>query len=75
VPTRLLGRPAILVGGPAGVRRFYDPRLSRRGAFPAMLKLVLFGRGTVHGLDDAEHQRHKTAYLEVLTPGRGRGAC
>ena len=25
VPTRLLGRRAVVVGGPAGVRRFYDP--------------------------------------------------
>ena len=26
VPTRVFGRQAVLVGGPEGVRRFYDPR-------------------------------------------------
>jgi hypothetical protein len=31
------------------------PRLRRRGSLPLPLKLVLFGPGTVHGLDDAEH--------------------
>jgi fatty-acid peroxygenase len=68
VPTRLLGRKAVVVGGAAGVRRFYDPRLRRRRAFPLPVKLVLFGPGTVHGLDDAEHHQRKAMYLEVLTP-------
>jgi fatty-acid peroxygenase len=69
VPTRLLGRRAVVVGGPEGVRRFYDPRLRRRGAFPAAIKLVLFGPGTVHGLDDAEHHHRKAMFLELLGPG------
>src|SRR4051794_8656769 len=68
VPTRLLGRRAVVVGGPEGVRRFYDPRLRRRGAFPAPVKLVLFGPGTVHGLDDVEHRLHKALFLGVITP-------
>jgi fatty-acid peroxygenase len=68
VPTRLLGRRAVVVGGPAGVRRFYDPRLRRRGAFPLPVKLVLFGPGTVHGLDDAEHRLRKALFLGVITP-------
>ncbi len=68
VPTRLLGRRAVVVGGPEGVRRFYDPRLRRRGAFPAPVKLVLFGPGTVHGLDDGEHHLRKALFLGVITP-------
>jgi fatty-acid peroxygenase len=68
VPTRLLGRRAVVVGGPAGVRRFYDPRLRRKGSVPLPVKLVLFGRGTVHGLDDAEHHHRKALYLDVITP-------
>lgn len=68
VPTRLLGRRAAVVGGPAGVRRFYDPRLRRRSAFPPPIKLVLFGPGTVHGLDDAEHRLRKALFLGVITP-------
>jgi fatty-acid peroxygenase len=68
VPTRLLCRRAVVVGGAEGVRRFYDPRLRRRGAFPLPLKLVLFGPGTVHGLDDAEHRLRKALFLNVITP-------
>jgi fatty-acid peroxygenase len=67
VPTRLAGRRAAVLGGPDGVRRFYDPRLQRRGAFPPPVKLVLFGPGTVHGLDDEEHHARKAMFLEVLT--------
>jgi fatty-acid peroxygenase len=68
VSTRVLGRRAAVVGGPEGVRRFYDPRLRRRGAFPLAVKLVLFGPGTVHGLDDAEHRLRKAMLLGVITP-------
>ena len=57
-------------GGAAGVRRFYDARLQRRGAFPPPVKLVLFGPGTVHGLDDAEHHVRKAVLMGVLTPDR-----
>lgn len=66
VPIRLLGRRAALIGGPEGVRRFYDPRLRRRGAFPLPVRRVLFGAGTVHGLDDAEHHARKAMFLHVL---------
>src|SRR3954449_13014706 len=69
VPPRLLGRRAVVVGGTEGVRRFYDPRLRRRGAFPAPIKLVLFGPGTVHGLDDADHHRRRAMFLELLGSG------
>src|SRR3954449_3544376 len=72
VPTRLLGRSAAVVGGPEGVRRFYDPRLTRRRAFPMPIQLVLFGPGTVHALDDAEHHHHKAIFLQVLTPDPSR---
>ena len=67
-PLRFLGRRAAVVSGPEGVRRFYDPRLRRRGAFPAPIRLVLFGPGAVHGLDDAEHHHRKALFLHVLRP-------
>lgn len=67
---RIAGRRAAVVGGPEGVRRFYDPRLQRRGAFPPPVKLVLFGPGTVHGLDDEEHHARKALHLGVLTGAR-----
>jgi fatty-acid peroxygenase len=66
VSTRVLGRGAAVVGGPEGVHRFYDPRLRRRRAFPPPVKLVLFGPGTVHGLDDEEHHVRKAVLLGVL---------
>jgi fatty-acid peroxygenase len=69
-PVRIAGRRAAVVGGPEGVRRFYDPRLQRRGAFPLPVKLVLFGPGTVHGLDDTEHHARKAVLLSVLTAPR-----
>lgn len=50
------------------MRRFYDPQLRRRGAFPPPIKLVLFGPGTVHGLDDAEHRLRKALLLGGITP-------
>ncbi|HVL85464.1 MAG TPA: cytochrome P450 [Pseudonocardia sp.] len=68
VPARVLGRRAAVVGGPAGVRRFYDPRLRRRGSLPKPLQLVLFGPGTVHALDGAEHHHRKAMFLDVLAP-------
>ncbi|WP_345378628.1 cytochrome P450 [Pseudonocardia yuanmonensis] len=67
VRTRVLGRSAVLVGGAEGVRRFYDPRLRRRGSFPPPIKLLLFGPRTVHGLDDTEHRLRKALYLDVIT--------
>jgi fatty-acid peroxygenase len=33
-----------------------------------VLKLLLFGPGTVHGLDDAEHHLRKALFLGVMTP-------
>jgi fatty-acid peroxygenase len=56
----------VVVGGPEGVRRFYDGRLRRRGAVPFPVGAVLFGRGAVHGLDDDAHHRRKALHLAVL---------
>ena len=70
VPIRLLGRRSVLVGGPDGVRRFYDPRLRRRGAIPLPVRRVLFGAATVHGLADAEHHDRKALLLGVLAADR-----
>jgi cytochrome P450 len=47
----------------------WGPRV-RRGAFPPPIKLVLFGPGTVHGLDDDEHRTRNAMLLGVLTPAR-----
>ncbi|WP_432496141.1 cytochrome P450 [Kineococcus gypseus] len=74
VRARLLGRPALVVRGPLGVRAFYDGSLvARRGAVPAPLSRVLFGRGAVHGLDDAEHRARKALFTGALAPDRVDG--
>jgi fatty-acid peroxygenase len=69
VPARMLGRPAIVLRGPDGVRAFTDTELvRRRGAIPGAVGNVLFGRGAVHGLDDAEHVRRKALFVRATTP-------
>lgn len=66
VRTRLFGRPAVLLGGPEGVRRFYSDSLHRRAAFPAPVSFVLFGPGSIHNLDDDEHHHRKAMFTELL---------
>ncbi|NII49774.1 cytochrome P450 [Frigoribacterium endophyticum] len=66
VPLRLLGRPALLVRGAEAVELFYDEqRIARHGAMPAVVQQTLFGRGSVHSLDEAEHRHRKATFLDV----------
>ena len=65
-PMRLLGDEAVLVRGREGVRLFYDEsRIARHGAMPALVQETLFGHGSVHSLDGADHRRRKSAFLGV----------
>ncbi len=67
--SRLMGRRAVVLGGPRGAEAFYDEGLvERRGAIPAPLAWLLFGRGAVHGLDDEVHRDRKLMFLEALSP-------
>lgn len=71
--TRMLGRRTVVVRGAAGAEQFYDESLVRRtGAIPFPLRGLLFGRGAVHGLDDAAHDARKQLFFEVLSPDRVR---
>lgn len=64
---RMLGRPALVVRGPLGVRTFYEPDLvSRKGAVPAPLRLLLFGPGTVHALDGTPHLERKELFFRII---------
>src|SRR3954453_1717943 len=64
---RMLGRRALVVRGEQGVRRFYDSELvTRKGAIPAPLRLLLFGRGAVHGLNGQDHRDRKRMFLGVV---------
>ena len=66
-PARLLGRRALVVRGPEGVRAFYDETLvARAGVVPPPLAALLFGKGAVHGLDGEEHRRRRSMFVGVL---------
>ncbi|MFJ7158213.1 cytochrome P450 [Streptomyces sp. NPDC101118] len=67
VRTRLLGRPAVAVGGPGAVGFFYDERHVRRhAALPGPVLDTLFGRGAVHTLDGTPHRVRKGMFVRLL---------
>ncbi|MFJ8160043.1 cytochrome P450 [Streptomyces sp. NPDC096136] len=70
VPTRLMGRPALLLHGPAAVDFFYDERhVLRHGALPGPVLDTLFGRGAVHTLDGEPHRVRKQLFTSrLMTP-------
>ena len=69
--TTLLGKRAVVVRGPEGVRLFYDESVVQRaGAIPPPLGWLLFGRGAVHTLDDEQHKVRKQVFLDLLGPER-----
>jgi fatty-acid peroxygenase len=71
VPIRLLGRRAVVVGGPGGVELFYDgEQVRRHGATPQPIRSTLFGRGAVHGLDDEQHRHRKSLFVQAVEPER-----
>jgi fatty-acid peroxygenase len=63
---RLLGDETLLVRGTEGVEVFYDERrIARHGAIPGIIQETLFGHGSVHSLDGAEHRHRKATFLDV----------
>src|SRR4051794_34857762 len=71
VPMRLMGRPAVGIGGPDAARFFYaDDHLERHDALPPTVIHTLFGKGAVHTLDGAAH-RHRKALFVTLLMGDG----
>ncbi|MBU6534747.1 cytochrome P450 [Streptomyces sp. NPDC057245] len=71
VRTRLLGKPALAVRGPAAVRLFYDEtHVHRHGALPAPVLDTLFGQGAVHTLDADAHRARKELFLPLLAADR-----
>ena len=67
VPTRLLGRPAVAIGGPAAAQFFYAKgNIERRDAIPGPLLDTLFGRGAVHTLDGRAHELRKALFVALL---------
>jgi fatty-acid peroxygenase len=63
---RLLGDETLLVRGAEGVELFYDDQnVARHGAMPALVQETLFGHGSVHSLDGAEHRHRKATFVDV----------
>jgi fatty-acid peroxygenase len=66
---RPLVRRPLVVRGREGVDLFYDTeRVERRAATPGQIAPTVFGRDTVHLLDDADHRHRKQLFLEVTSP-------
>src|SRR3712207_3193306 len=67
VPLRLLGLRAIALSGPDAVRFFYDEaHVRRHGALPEPVRGTLFGKGSVHHLDEAHHRHRKAMFVGLL---------
>ncbi|MBQ1116497.1 cytochrome P450 [Streptomyces anulatus] len=67
VRTRLLGKKAIALHGPAAVRFFYDEKhIRRQEALPQPVIDTLFGRGAVHTLDGERHRVRKALFTGLL---------
>jgi fatty-acid peroxygenase len=71
VRTRLLGRRAVALRGPAAVSFFYDEsHVRRHAAVPEPVQGTLMGHGAIHTLDGDRHRRRKAMFLSVLTDRR-----
>lgn len=69
--TRLLGKPAICMGGEEAARLFYDTdRFHRHGAIPKRIQKSLFGEKGVQTLDGQEHAHRKRLFMNLMTPDR-----
>ncbi|MFB7555102.1 hypothetical protein [Streptomyces brevispora] len=66
--TRLLGKRAIALHGPAAGRFFYEAHhIHRHSALPEPVIDTLFARGAVHTLDGKRHRSHKSLFMHLLT--------
>ncbi|GIF18947.1 fatty-acid peroxygenase [Actinoplanes tereljensis] len=66
-PIRLLGRPAVAIGGPTAAEFFYTAgNIERHGAIPGPVLDTLFGRGAVHTLDGRAHELRKALFVALL---------
>ncbi|OES43392.1 cytochrome P450 [Domibacillus iocasae] len=67
--TRLMGKPAICMGGKEAAKLFYDPaKFQREGAAPKRVVKTLFGEGGVQTLDGEAHQHRKAAFMSLMAP-------
>ncbi|ADD44956.1 cytochrome P450 [Stackebrandtia nassauensis] len=68
---RMFGSRTVFMAGHDAARLFYDDdKLKRAGAVPSLIRLTLFGKRTVHALDDSEHQHRKAMFNRITAPAR-----
>jgi fatty-acid peroxygenase len=68
VTMRLLGRPAVAIGGPDAARFFSEPgNFERHDVIPSTVLDTLVGRGAVQTLDGRAHQVRKALFVNLLT--------
>jgi fatty-acid peroxygenase len=71
---RLLMQNTICLSGEEGARLFYDESLfTREKAAPRMLKKILFGFGSIQGLDGQAHRVRKAMFMSLMTPENIQG--
>jgi fatty-acid peroxygenase len=69
--TRFMGRQAVMLSGREAAKLFYDnDKFIRAGAVPNLVRLSLFGKGTVQALDDAAHLHRKAMFTGITDPSR-----
>ena len=66
--SRVLGRPAVFLTGPAAASFFYASGVfAREGAMPERIAHMLFGDGGVQRLDGAPHRHRKALWLDIMS--------
>jgi len=64
---RIMGRKAVCLTGPRGVRLLYGPEgLTRRGAMPPTVLRLLQDKASVQQLDGAAHRHRKALFMTLL---------
>ncbi|MCQ4086485.1 cytochrome P450 [Saccharibacillus sp. JS10] len=69
--TRLLGQPAICIGGKDAAELFYDTtKFKRSGAIPKRIQKSLFGVDAVQTLDGEAHRHRKMLFMSLMSRER-----
>jgi fatty-acid peroxygenase len=60
-------KKAVILRGEEGARLFYNKeKFTRKKVMPGHVKNPLFGRGSIHGIDNEQHIHRKQMYLGLL---------
>lgn len=69
--TRLLGQPAICMGGKEAAELFYDTsKFKRSGAIPKRIQKSLFGVDAIQTLDGEAHRHRKAMFMSLMSRER-----